>query len=623
MTDGSGPSSRAPFARYDRDSSSWKMCQVSFPWTTESDPADPTSSRDPSAPSSPTPTARLLPKWPKQGIACGGRAYELPTREHPIAGSASSSSASGSTTSSAEPVAQRGGEEQTWPTPTSSMDTMGDVVQAMYAGSDPRRPAYQDANWPTPTTQDSENDGQESQRRRRSPPLNARVAMAAEEEKATALWPTPTVEDAGRSGSQEMADRWAAGERVPDTHQRLRTAVLALWPTPKAQDAENAMRGARAQGGPSLGEQVREQTEQDALWPTPTASDQNGAGHGLRGAGKGPALTTAVALWPTPVASDCKRGEVATPEKPGQTRSLGHAVVEERVEEQRAPTTALWPTPVTTDAKGSRRSTARTDEWESHEGTTLLDAVLEAEGRADEPRDARPAARLRRGTSATAPGPGEASSASASEPTPTSLAAAAASPTAPTTPAAVSRTSQTSLWDEPNETSGPSAPSAWPTPTTVETTSEKAKHHRPTAGPHRGGPSFGLGDAVSMWPTPTAATYGSSQNGINGVNGENRRPSAGTPSLETRAKMEGGALNPDWVEALMGFPAGWTDVPLPHKPRKPKKPREPAEPAPPRGKPRAPRKPRRPRDPTQTSTKTTSTSTSTSTTRSTRGPTST
>ena len=97
MTDGSGPSSRAPFARYDRDSSSWKMCQVSFPWTTESDPADPTSSRDPSAPSSPTPTARLLPKWPKQGIACGGYAYELPTREHPIAGSASSSSASGST----------------------------------------------------------------------------------------------------------------------------------------------------------------------------------------------------------------------------------------------------------------------------------------------------------------------------------------------------------------------------------------------------------------------------------------------------------------------------------------------------------------------------------------------
>jgi len=580
MTDGSGPSSRAPFARYDRDSSSWKMCHVSFPWTTESDPADPTSSRDPSAPSSPTPTARLLPKWPKQGIACGGRAYELPTREHPIAGSASSSSASGSTTSSAEPVAQRGGEEQTWPTPTSSMDTMGDVVQAMYAGSDPRRPAYQDANWPTPTTQDSENDGQESQRRRRSPPLNARVAMAAEEEKATALWPTPTVEDAGRSGSQEMADRWAAGERVPDTHQRLRTAVLALWPTPKAQDAENAMRGARAQGGPSLGEQVREQTEQDALWPTPTASDQNGAGHGLRGAGKGPALTTAVALWPTPVASDCKRGEVATPEKPGQTRSLGHAVVEERVEEQRAPTTALWPTPVTTDAKGSRRSTARTDEWESHEGTTLLDAVLEAEGRADEPRDARPAARLRRGTSATAPGPGEASSASASEPTPTSLAAAAASPTAPTTLAA-----------------GPVVPtqtSMWGTTTTAQpSTSER-------------------------WPTPTAATYGSSQNGINGVNGENRRPSAGTPSLETRAKMEGGALNPDWVEALMGFPAGWTDVPLPHKPRKPKKPREPAEPEPPRGKPRAPRKPRRPRDPTQTSTKTTSTSTST--TRSTRGP---
>jgi len=40
----------------------------------------------------------------------------------------------------------------------------------------------------------------------------------------------------------------------------------------------------------------------------------------------------------------------------------------------------------------------------------------------------------------------------------------------------------------------------------------------------------------SAWPTPTAARYGSSQNGLNGLNGEKRRPSANTPSLWTIAR---------------------------------------------------------------------------------------
>lgn len=37
-------------------------------------------------------------------------------------------------------------------------------------------------------------------------------------------------------------------------------------------------------------------------------------------------------------------------------------------------------------------------------------------------------------------------------------------------------------------------------------------------------------------PTPTASQYGSSQNGINGVGGENERPSAGRPSLVSAAR---------------------------------------------------------------------------------------
>lgn len=51
--------------------------------------------------------------------------------------------------------------------------------------------------------------------------------------------------------------------------------------------------------------------------------------------------------------------------------------------------------------------------------------------------------------------------------------------------------------------------SPWPTPTTLNHTSQKAKTGRSTSGPSRGGPSFGLDDAVRMaskgeWPQPVA-----------------------------------------------------------------------------------------------------------------------
>jgi hypothetical protein len=128
--------------------------------------------------------------------------------------------------------------------------------------------------------------------------------------------------------------------------------------------------------------------------------------------------------------------------------------------------------------------------------------------------------------------------------------------------------------------------------------------------------------ALEDWPTPSATRYGSSQNGINGKGGEFERPSAGTPSLDTiaaklwptptvgdskaagsrnaendkahlgvsltdmvrtgdsrgrraRPTLRAGAstsstgpvprllsyvLNPYFVEALMGWPQGWTRI---------------------------------------------------------------
>jgi hypothetical protein len=45
-----------------------------------------------------------------------------------------------------------------WPTPTNSMATMADMVQAQYAGNDPKRPTYAQAKlMATPTAQDAKN----------------------------------------------------------------------------------------------------------------------------------------------------------------------------------------------------------------------------------------------------------------------------------------------------------------------------------------------------------------------------------------------------------------------------------------------------------------------------------
>lgn len=49
--------------------------------------------------------------------------------------------------------------QENWPTPTNSMSTWGDVMQAKYAGTDPNRPDYKTANqnWDTPTANDAKN----------------------------------------------------------------------------------------------------------------------------------------------------------------------------------------------------------------------------------------------------------------------------------------------------------------------------------------------------------------------------------------------------------------------------------------------------------------------------------
>jgi DNA (cytosine-5)-methyltransferase 1 len=80
---------------------------------------------------------------------------------------------------------------------------------------------------------------------------------------------------------------------------------------------------------------------------------------------------------------------------------------------------------------------------------------------------------------------------------------------------------------------------SWPTPTVYGNYNRKGLS--PTSGD-------GLATAVQKWPTPTAHNAK-----------ETNAPSEANRNTPTRASACGGALNPTWVEWLMGWPIGWTD----------------------------------------------------------------
>jgi hypothetical protein len=96
----------------------------------------------------------------------------------------------------------------------------------------------------------------------------------------------------------------------------------------------------------------------------------------------------------------------------------------------------------------------------------------------------------------------------------------------------------------------------WPTPRTITGGAEDASNKIRPSG-HRG--QTNLAGAVKKWPTPQAS--------------DNRdRDNMSNPSIQRRVEIgkqimlsqsvdpNSGQLNPMWVEWLMGWPLGWTDL---------------------------------------------------------------
>jgi hypothetical protein len=98
-------------------------------------------------------------------------------------------------------------------------------------------------------------------------------------------------------------------------------------------------------------------------------------------------------------------------------------------------------------------------------------------------------------------------------------------------------------------------PAMWPTPTTQEV--EHPNMELTTTGRRKSkngktSHSLGLADAVQIWPTPT----------VDDAKNVNPKPNRfrGLVAAVNESSSNGGKLNPTWVEWLMGFPLGWTDL---------------------------------------------------------------
>jgi hypothetical protein len=96
----------------------------------------------------------------------------------------------------------------------------------------------------------------------------------------------------------------------------------------------------------------------------------------------------------------------------------------------------------------------------------------------------------------------------------------------------------------------------WPTPRASAAMSEKSESIKKRV-ERKGRLGAKLEESVAMVPTPTARDYKGARKPETlkkaGRNENNSLP-------DKVAARQKGSLNPDWVEWLMGYPPGWTDI---------------------------------------------------------------
>ena len=95
----------------------------------------------------------------------------------------------------------------------------------------------------------------------------------------------------------------------------------------------------------------------------------------------------------------------------------------------------------------------------------------------------------------------------------------------------------------------------WLTPTAVQTDEHPDKMKKRMEKYPNGTTVGSLTSQVKyapLWPTPTARDH-------KGMSGKGRQQKKGNPK-DTLPNALGGQLNPTWVEWLMGYPIGWTEL---------------------------------------------------------------
>lgn len=190
-----------------------------------------------------------------------------------------------------------------------------------------------------------------------------------------------------------------------------------------------------------------------------------------------------------------------------------------------------WPTP--TVSRSRNRTARRKPGSRHHDGITLLDAVR---------LWPTPTAADAEWTSPAYPQGNPTLAGAARWPTPKASAAHSGRP-------------------RPQDRGDLQAAVLWPTPTAAnpndreDLASWQARKTRELAkGRNGNGIGTPLAVAVRLWPTPTASD-GSGKGGSL----RDRGHRSNLPDRMAQAQGTGTLLNPAWVEALMGFPQGWTD----------------------------------------------------------------